>query len=186
MTTPFAEPASSSPFLNRIVARVLFGPTLLYNCIRVLLGHFRWWDEVVPGVYLGAIPLFCHVPHLSKIGVSAVVNCCDEYAGPMKTYEKYGIEQLHVPITDFVAPTLKEIELAVHWMQNRHQQGQKIYVHCKAGRARSATMVLCYLVSVHHMSAAEAQEWLRGKRPQVYPWLFRRPSVLEYIQRDRR
>jgi atypical dual specificity phosphatase len=186
MNSPFVEPATPSPLFNKIAARALFAPTLLYNCFRVLLGHFRWWDEVIPGVYLGAIPFFFHVPRLKKIGISAVVNCCDEYSGPVKSYEKFGIQQLHLPITDFVAPTPAEIETAVQWMRSRRDEGCSVYVHCKAGRARSATMVLCYLISTHPMTAEQAQALLQSKRPQVYRWIYRRPAVIEFIQRDKR
>lgn len=41
------------------------------------------------------------------------------------------------------------------------------YVHCKAGRGRSTTLVICYLVREMRMSPQEAYSFVRQKRPQV-------------------
>lgn len=40
-------------------------------------------------------------------------------------------------------------------------------MHCKAGRGRSTTLVICYLVRQMRMSPEEAYAFVRTKRPQV-------------------
>lgn len=40
-------------------------------------------------------------------------------------------------------------------------------MHCKAGRGRSTSLVLCYLVKHHRMAPAAALELVRSKRQQV-------------------
>ncbi|KAI5383158.1 hypothetical protein KIW84_070533 [Lathyrus oleraceus] len=45
--------------------------------------------------------------------------------------------------------------------------GKTTYVHCKAGRGRSTTIVLCYLVEYKHMTPAAALEYVRSRRPRV-------------------
>ncbi len=45
--------------------------------------------------------------------------------------------------------------------------GEQVYVHCKAGRGRSTTLVICYLVSRMHMAPEDAYAFVRAKRPQV-------------------
>ena len=42
-----------------------------------------------------------------------------------------------------------------------------MYVHCKAGRGRSTTLVLCYLVSYGGYTPEDALEMVKGKRPQI-------------------
>ncbi|UXI19784.1 nuclear envelope phosphatase-regulatory subunit 1-like, partial [Sarcoptes scabiei] len=42
-----------------------------------------------------------------------------------------------------------------------------IYVHCKAGRTRSATLVACYLIERYAHTPNEAIEELVRKRPQI-------------------
>ena len=41
-------------------------------------------------------------------------------------------------------------------------------MHCKAGRGRSTTVVLCYLVKYKGMTPGEALAMVRGKRPQIH------------------
>ncbi|XP_058784942.1 phosphatidylglycerophosphate phosphatase PTPMT2-like, partial [Vicia villosa] len=45
--------------------------------------------------------------------------------------------------------------------------GKTTYVHCKAGRGRSTTIVLCYLVEYKHMTPTAALEYVRSRRPRV-------------------
>ena len=40
-------------------------------------------------------------------------------------------------------------------------------MHCKAGRGRSTTLVLCYLIRQMQMSPEEAYAFVQAKRPQV-------------------
>ena len=47
------------------------------------------------------------------------------------------------------------------------QRGELTYVHCKAGRGRSTTLVLCYLMRQMRMSPEEAYAFVQAKRPQV-------------------
>ncbi|MFN5274384.1 MAG: hypothetical protein ACK5E3_14335, partial [Planctomycetota bacterium] len=50
-----------------------------------------------------------------------------------------------------------------------------------AGRARSATIVICWLVKHRGMSPQEAQAHLLACRPQVNPHLLKRPVVREFL-----
>ncbi|KAH9733359.1 phosphatidylglycerophosphate phosphatase PTPMT1 [Citrus sinensis] len=45
--------------------------------------------------------------------------------------------------------------------------GKTTYVHCKAGRGRSTTIVLCYLVEHRQMAPEAAYEYVRSIRPRV-------------------
>ena len=54
-------------------------------------------------------------------------------------------------------------------------RGELTYVHCKAGRGRSTSLVLCYLIKHLGMTPAAALVHVRGKRPQVHlaqVWLY--------------
>ena len=173
--------------MPRFLARLLFVPTLLWN---LLLGRVlrvrNWWDRVDEHVILGALPFAADVPKLAAEGVRAVVNTCEEYAGPVVAYEAAGIEQLRVPTTDFHPPRLADIEQAVAFMQRHIARGETVYVHCKAGRARSATVVLCWLVATKGMTVEAAQRLLLAKRPHVKRDLDRRPVVMEFAAKHQR
>jgi atypical dual specificity phosphatase len=44
------------------------------------------------------------------------------------------------------APSLVDISRAVDFIHRNASCGRMTYIHCKAGRGRSTTIVLCYLV----------------------------------------
>ncbi|MCH2178756.1 MAG: dual specificity protein phosphatase family protein [Mariniblastus sp.] len=162
-------------------AKLLAYPTLGWN---MLLGRIlkvrNWWDTVDEQVILGAYPFAKDVPQLHEMGVKAVVNTCAEYPGPTEQYHHYDIDQLRVPTVDFTHPSLATIETAVDYMDQEIAKGHKVYVHCKAGRGRSATVVACWLMKNKGLSAQEAQDCMLRKRPQVNPRIMCRPVVQQY------
>ncbi|QDS93150.1 hypothetical protein FF011L_19060 [Roseimaritima multifibrata] len=172
--------------LQRIYARSVFYPTLWWNMLNGrLLKRRQWSSRIDPSLIVGAFPFARDVPGMAAEGVTAVVNTCEEYAGPIAEYDKYGIEQLHIPTTDFTHPRLEDIEQAVDFIQSHAEQGGTTYVHCKAGRARSATVAICWLIKYRNLSPAQAQALLLSKRPHVNPRVEFRPVVAEFASKYR-
>jgi len=167
--------------MKRFIARVLFVPTLIWN---MLLGRWlrirHWWDEVDEHVVIGAFPFAKDVPALHDLGVRAVVNTCEEYGGPVEAYSSRGIEQHRVPTVDFTPPSLDSVRSAVGFMKRHADDGNRIYVHCKAGRGRSATVVLCWLMAHAGLTPEEGQRLLLEKRPHVHKHLVERQVVQDY------
>lgn len=164
--------------------QAVFVPTLAWN---VFLGRVltvrRWWDRVDDHVVLGALPFGRDVGSLHELGVRGVVNTCKEYAGPILAYQQRGIEHLRVPTIDFTPPTLQQVDEGLTLMRRMATDGHSTYVHCKAGRGRSATIVMCWLIEQHSLSPREAQERLEEIRPHVNRMLDRRSVVLEFYDR---
>lgn len=167
-------------------ARLAYLPTLAWN---IFLGRVlkirRWWDEIEPQLWLGAVPLPGDADRLAALGISAVVNTCEESAGPVADYRRLGIQQLRMPTVDFTHPALADVENAVEFIENALKRGGKVYVHCKAGRGRSATVVACWLIKSRGLNRDQAQALLRQKRPHVNPRLADRPVVIEFEKRAR-
>jgi len=167
-----------SPWSSRFYATVVFYPTLWWNCA---LGRWlkvrNWWDPIDPLVLVGAYPFVSDVRRLHDAGVRAVVNTCEEYRGPVIEYKRMGIEQFSIPTTDFTHPRLADVQAAVEFVESHVQHGDVVYIHCKAGRARSATVALCWLVKYRGMTVEEAQLHLLKARPHINPHLHQRPVV---------
>lgn len=176
----------NNKLIAKIYAKSVYYPTLAYN---LLLGRLlkvrHWWDRVDPHCILGAVPLGSDPVRLKELGISGVINMCEEYAGPLAQYEKLGIEQLWLPTTDFQHPTPDMVERGASFIEQHKRQGGQVYVHCKAGRARSATVVLWWLVKYQGMSPESAQEHLLAMRKHVNPRIYRRPVILELAQQLR-
>jgi len=167
---------------SRLYARLAFYPTLFWN---VLLGRWlkvrNWWDPVDPLVLLGGYPFAGDAQRLYDAGVRAVVNTCEEYCGPVAQYQRLGIDQFHMPTTDFTHPSLDDVTAAVEFIQDHVKRGQRVYIHCKAGRARSATVAMCWLIRHRGMSAKDAQAQLLAARPHVHPHVDQRPVVQQFV-----
>ncbi|XWS45833.1 hypothetical protein CRYUN_Cryun14cG0013500 [Craigia yunnanensis] len=130
-------------------ARALFYPTLLYNVVRnKIQSEFRWWDRVDEFILLGAVPFPADVSRLKHLGVSGVVTLNEPYETlvPTSLYHAHNINHLVIPTRDYLfAPSFADICRAVDFIHENASLGEATYVHCKAGRGRSTTIVLCYL-----------------------------------------
>ncbi|KAL5551416.1 hypothetical protein UlMin_001592 [Ulmus minor] len=152
-------------------ARALFYPTLLYNVVRnKFQADFRWWDSVDEFVLLGAVPFPTDVPCLKKLGVGGVVTLNEPYETlvPTSLYHAHGIDHLVIPTRDYCfAPSIYDMCHAVDFIHKNASCGRTTYVHCKAGRGRSTTIVICYLVEHKQMTPDSAYAYLKSIRPRV-------------------
>lgn len=152
-------------------ARMLFYPTLVYNVVRNRFEkHFHWWDQIDEHVLLGAVPFPSDVLRLKTLGVCGVVTLNESYERlvPTSLYEAHGIENLVLPTRDYLyAPSFVNLCEAADFIHRNASCGKLTYVHCKAGRGRSTTVVICYLVQYKNMTPAEAYEHVRLRRPRV-------------------
>ncbi|XP_058214410.1 phosphatidylglycerophosphate phosphatase PTPMT2-like isoform X3 [Rhododendron vialii] len=185
-------------------ARILFYPTLLYNVFRnKIQAEFRWWDEIdqdclawrllwrleaprwIEYLLLGAVPFPKDVPRLKLLGVGGVITLNEPYETLVSTslYHAHGIDHLVIPTRDYLfAPSFVDINRAVDFIHKNSSCGRTTYVHCKAGRGRSTTIVLCYLVEYKQMSPADALEYVRSRRPRVLLAPSQWKAVKEYKQ----
>ena len=51
----------------------------------------------------------------------------------------------------FEAPSQEMLIEGVRFINDNISKGGRVYVHCKAGRSRSATLVGCYLMEVEFL-----------------------------------
>ncbi len=168
---------------SRLYAQTVFYPTLGWNFLMArVLSVRNWWDRIDPHVIVGAYPFARDIEGLHREGVRAVVNTCEEYAGPQAEYDRLGIEQLRIPTTDFTHPKLTDVQNAVEFVQSHVEKEGTVYIHCKAGRARSATVALCWLMKYRGMSMDEGQAALLGARSHVNARLTQRPVVQEFAK----
>jgi atypical dual specificity phosphatase len=75
------------------------------------------------------------------------------------------IKYLHVPTEDLSAPDIDKIDQAVDFINKQIQNNEPVMVHCAAGIGRTGTILACYLVKYHKLSATNAIEKIRKERP---------------------
>jgi len=170
-------------FLSGLAAYALFYPTLLWNRLHWRVGRWRQWDRIDDCVVLSGLPTAADVPAMLEEGVRGVINTCRETEGPVDAYREAGIEQLWLPTIDFTPPTVEDIERAVKFIQKHADKNESVLVHCKAGRGRSATMAICWLIARTGLSPSAALAQIQSHRPHVLQQLDRRHVVQEFYKR---
>ena len=100
---------------------------------------------------------------LRQLGVRALLNLSEE-PWPLDLLSKYQLRGEHLPVADFTAPTLDQVERALIIIDGFLAQGLPVAVHCGAGLGRTGTILACYLVS-QGRTAQEATRQVRTKRP---------------------
>lgn len=129
----------------KVVSKVLFYPTFPITAL-MRLGNY--WTKVDDTLILGCAPMsFCgHPEELYKQGVRGVVNMCYEFPGPKDEYARLGMKQLHLSTVDHTEPKLEQMKEAVAFIKHHKNRGEKVYVHCKAGHGRAASIALCWMM----------------------------------------
>jgi len=139
-------------FYGTLYSKATYIPTLSFHLIRNrFFPYVHWWDQIDEWVFLGALPFYTDTDTLRSMGISAVISLNE----PWELYIAPDFASLpdfrwcHLPTVDYVAaPTMEQMQLGVSFLREMRQEGRKTYVHCKAGRGRSACIVMCYLLAL--------------------------------------
>lgn len=147
---------------------------------RIITGHpMRRYSEVLPNLWVGGQHYGHGIEHMKKVGLSTIVNLrtSPDDAANGRTTGNY----LWLPTTDHTPPSLDDIQRAVDFIDAAMANGEKVYVHCRAGVGRAPTMTACYLVSKAY-TPHDAWEKLRKVRPFIYPTSTQLAQVESYYQ----
>ncbi|EZA47310.1 phosphatidylglycerophosphatase and protein-tyrosine phosphatase 1 isoform X2 [Ooceraea biroi] len=181
----------------KMFARVTFYPTLLYNIVMERVTTRNWYDRIDETVVLGALPFRWTTKQLiEEENIKAVVSMNEDYelsslSNTEKEWHENNVEFLQLSTTDiFEAPCQEKLENGVNFINkfrgvsktgprtgtrklddssniDSTDQSGTVYVHCKAGRTRSATLVACYLMMKNSCTPEEAVNYIRIKRPHI-------------------
>lgn len=89
------------------------------------------------------------------------IACCEFYNskcefvletalfGLKQEWKAEGVEQLRLSTVDLTGvPSLENLHRGVEFALSHREKGSSVYVHCKAGRCRSATQAAAYIIRV--------------------------------------
>jgi atypical dual specificity phosphatase len=100
---------------------------------------------------------------LARQGISVLINLHERAHDPDRL-ARYSLTEVHVPVTDFTAPSSAQVERAVAAIIQALAAGKQVAVHCGGGIGRTGTVLACYLVR-KGLTAAEAIARVRALRP---------------------
>lgn len=157
-----------------IMREILFYVSTAYGYVNHLLCVRTWYSRVNPHVVLGALPLRSFWPKIeSKEQITHILSMLEPFEvksfvlGPNEAHSR-GLQHLSLPVRDFIGvPSWEQVKMGISFIENCVKQNACVYVHCKAGRTRSAFLVACYLMYCEGLNADLAMQRLVNCRPYV-------------------
>ncbi|MDP6944678.1 MAG: dual specificity protein phosphatase family protein [Myxococcota bacterium] len=128
--------------------------------------HFSWVvDEQLAGMAHPGIGVTAEASfdYLASRDVTLLVSLTEQV--PTSTLqETHGIDQAHMPVVDYTAPSLGQLDTFVTMTAKELHDGGRVAVHCAGGHGRTGTFLAAWFVA-EGMSAAEAIDHVRALRP---------------------
>jgi protein-tyrosine phosphatase len=89
------------------------------------------------------------------------------YVSDQNLWTKHEIQHLRLPTLDFSNPQVENLFHGVEFLRTVRAEHKTAYIHCKAGRQRSANLAACYLIDTYGMTPEEAARRIRSIRPST-------------------
>ncbi|KAH7911783.1 hypothetical protein BJ138DRAFT_1062409 [Hygrophoropsis aurantiaca] len=132
--------------------------------VSVILPHF---------LYLGPeLTLPEHVEELKALGIKRILNiaaeCDDDHGLHLRdVFERY----VHIPMRDTVEEDriTRGLKEACDVLDDASLYGASTYVHCRAGKSRSVTAVMAYLIHANHWTLSRAYSFVLERRKGISP-----------------
>ena len=130
------------------------------------------YTKILPKLYLGNFQAAKDPDFFKDKKIKAVLNCTKDI--PNHFACKKDIEYMRIPVDDSLKETdIKKmynfLPVIVEFIHKHvNLQGNNIFVHCYAGRQRSAISVSAYLVAKLGMTPAEACKFVMDKRKEAF------------------
>lgn len=177
--------------------------------IQDFFGKYTWFHKIDPYVTLGAIPTYqkalkimTSVPReKNKIAILSIVKKFEItesslLAQPITTkdWEKFNVPHKFIQVNDLKPPTVRQIQQGITFIDEQKALGNHVYVHCKAGKGRSATVVACYDFHVNKdkYTAMNTQDVVNalvknlfGKRSHIRLNASQKKGIYNYIKAER-
>lgn len=147
-------------------SQLLLAPCLLgqYLSLRHYRRQCHAWDELTPGVWIGAKLSPAEAERAIQQGVTAVLDLTSEFS---ETPAFLCLAYENIPILDLTGLNPAQLQRAVEFIE-RHVIDGVVYIHCKTGYSRTAAVAGAYLIaSGRAATAEEAISLLRKARPAI-------------------
>ncbi len=150
--------------------------------------HFGF-AEIGDDLLMGAYPQDADdVAALSAAGVTAVFNLVQDVEYELAdgrdacaaALGQAGMREQRVEVVDYGNLLPGHIELATRTALAWLGEGERVYVHCRAGMQRSATVAAAIVALREGVEPAEALDRVRARNPRANPLAHQRKDLLRW------
>lgn len=121
-------------------------------------------------VYLGGVRALDDLRFMSRVG--GVVSIIDPERFPFSALKpKYGARPyLYLPLDDDEREDIAQyFNEAYRFIKHFQERGVPVFIHCVAGKSRSTSLVTYFLMRKYGITAIQALDVLKRRRPIVRP-----------------
>ncbi|XP_029470550.1 dual specificity protein phosphatase 10-like isoform X2 [Rhinatrema bivittatum] len=134
-------------------------------------------STILPFLFLGNEKDAQDLEHMASLNIGHVINVTTH----LPLYHPGTLCYKRLPATDSGKQNLRQyFEEAFEFIEEAHQCGKGVLIHCQAGVSRSATIVIAYLMKHTLMTMGDAYKYVKGKRPVISPNLNFMGQLLEF------
>lgn len=138
--------------------------------------RWPWFNQITEHIFLGAMPLknLNHEKIFKQKSITSILSIIEKKETIKKTifttpihlsyWKKNNFSHLHIPIKDRHPIEIDKLQKAAEFIHKTILNNKKIYVHCRAGRARSAMAIIAYLLKYKKMNLNMAFRFIKEKR----------------------
>ncbi|KAJ8391536.1 hypothetical protein AAFF_G00088580 [Aldrovandia affinis] len=135
--------------------------------------------SILPFLFLGNERDAQDLGQMQRLNIGFVLNVTTHL--PLFHYERDPLSYKRLPATDSNKQNLRQyFEEAFEFIEEAHQAGQGLLIHCQAGVSRSATIVIAYLMKHTWMTMTDAYKFVKARRPIISPNLNFMGQLLEF------
>ncbi len=139
-------------------------------------------NEIIPNLWLGNIKDSINSDFIDKMDI--IINCTKDI--PFNNDKK---KCIRIPVDDNlekieITNLYKFLDKITNFIHLQLRQGKKIFVHCFAGKQRSASVITAYLMKYTGLKQNQVIDLLKTKRPIVFEPLCNFDSALKVFEMD--
>ena len=116
--------------------------------------------------------------YLKTQGIDLLFTLTREPLDPV-LLKRFEIENIHLPVRDFAAPSMRQLEEFVEKAAKAIDGGRRVGVHCIAGKGRTGTFMASYLVA-GGLKPSDAIRKIRLLRPGSIETTEQEEAVFEF------
>ncbi|XP_074861956.1 dual specificity protein phosphatase 10-like isoform X2 [Carettochelys insculpta] len=136
-------------------------------------------SPILPFLFLGNERDAQDLEQMLSLNVGHVLNVTTHL--PLYHAQSGRLRYKRLPATDNSRQDLRQyFEEAFEFIEEAHQRGKGVLIHCQAGVSRSATIVIAYLMKHTLMTMSDAYKYVKGRRPIISPNLNFMGQLLEF------